>query len=425
MVLRKRSVISAGVAIGIFLAPLTNIRLGDLQPVDIFLGVVFVGMTAAVLLRGRLAIDRRRGTLLVPYVALLVTILVLALLSARLTFYPPSEAVADPLKTAPILSLAHLFQLVLCVFGSFTLWAVAGNDPIILRRTARLYVTVGILNSLYAIASYLLLYCAQVDVCGAYIDATGVRARGFFNEGGPFGLYVTSVVVVALFERYVLRSRRSLMLWMADLPILMTALLVSGSKAGMIAMLFLLGFAAITRLRVRYLLGAAAVSIAAFFATPATEQLQTYWALYQNFDLIASARRHDTNIVAGRMAATVVVPELVAAHPLLGTGFGNYPLMRASPEITVPSADVWDVPGAGLLTLAAELGLPTFLFLVVLLAIPPAMMWRSRMPLFVIMLAGYQLVAQTIEVQVTFFYPWIPTSLALGYYHLQCTRSRD
>ena len=48
-------------------------------------------------------------------------------------------------------------------------------------------------------------------------------------------------------------------------------------------------------------------------------------ARYQNLSML---RSDDGNIVMGRVAGAVLSPRMIAAHPLLGIGWGNYAWSR-------------------------------------------------------------------------------------------------
>ena len=61
-------------------------------------------------------------------------------------------------------------------------------------------------------------------------------------------------------------------------------------------------------------------------------QLVTYWLLYQDIDEIAAYHPGDRNYVMGRVTGALIVPRMIAAHPIGGIGLGNYSLMRNDPE---------------------------------------------------------------------------------------------
>jgi len=106
---------------------------------------------------------------------------------------------------------------------------------------------------------------------------------------------------------------------------------------------------------------------------------------------------------------------MIATHPLTGIGFGNYPLMRNDPNYLdglPPITEVQDLPGLGLVGVAAEIGVPATLWLMVLLFIPYR---RNRHNGLVVTSAAlFQPMAHIFGMQITFFLPWFVTACALG-----------
>jgi hypothetical protein len=278
------------------------------------------------------------------------------------------------------------------------------------------------LMTVYAIISFVAFAYLNVDLSGAYFASdmsTEVRARALFAEGGEFGLYTVSIILVAAFRHYVLRDTRSpWYLWAFTMPILGAGLITSKSKSGAVCLLAILGWSAIRHLRLRYAFAGAALGGLLVLTTPIISSLEAYWSIYQNFDRIAYAFRNDVNIAAGRASAISVIPEMVKLHPLLGIGIGNYGLLRADPKIGIPAADIWDLGGLGLFDYSAQFGLPLFLYFLWLVWRPwrLAKQVRPQLPDVVLMIAGFQLFAEGIEVQPTFVYPWLVSAIAMGFW---------
>ena len=77
-------------------------------------------------------------------------------------------------------------------------------------------------------------------------------------------------------------------------------------------------------------------------------------------------RGQDANFVMGRVAGLVLGPRMMAAHPLLGVGWGNYPLVRDDPQYrrgTAFALQSTDSPSLGPIDYIVELGFPLFLYL--------------------------------------------------------------
>jgi len=117
----------------------------------------------------------------------------------------------------------------------------------------------------------------------------------------------------------------------------------------------------------------------------------------------------------GRVAGAILVPRMIEAHPITGIGLGNFSLLRNAPEYLqgLPTKDTWELPGIGLVAYVAELGIPLFVYLMVLLCMP-AWMCRFRASKFAFVLAAYQPLAHVFGVQLNFYYPWLCAAFALA-----------
>lgn len=324
-----------------------------------------------------------------------------SLLALRLPFYAPPDISA--LKQPGWLSLSRIFELFLAIcFMLLVARALAGR-PALLRLALDVYVWVGVASALASVAGWILMKTAGIStfVVYGYED----RVRGFFNEGGPYGIYLVSVAVVLWGP-----ARRLESLPLKLLP-LAAALLLSGSKAGLLAAfcLGLLGVAAAGSRRSKIVILSASAVVLIAFLTLFQGKLYGYFWSYLNFDEALAYRPGDPSLVMGRIAASIVVPRMIAAHPVLGIGPGNYSLMRNDPEYLqgLPAVDDWDLSGMGLFGSAAEFGLPLTLFLLWLLLRPLSMARRRKAPVLVAVAAGFPALAFLLGVNLNFFYPWL------------------
>jgi len=406
-----------------FLPAFTNIRLTSLQPVDVALLLLLGFCSAKYLYAGfSFRISADLSGLFKSYVLLLLLLFSLSMLASRLTFYPLEDA--SFLKRPVIYSLSKLLQFASVVCGF--LWAtnVFLQQKKILLRALGVYWVTGVFSALYAILCYLALSVSHslfssnsflAGILGAYFFDGVLRARGFFNEGGPFGIYLVSVFVVGFLRRKM--TRRSL--GFANVAILSLAFVLAASKAGFFAAALLALYAVMSaasfRKKIAYLVFSIAIlwGIASWLNFGA--QLSGYIYGFQNIDEQVAARGVDMNLVAGRIAALYIVPKMIAAHPITGIGFGNYPLMRNDPHYlgVLPSIRyVEDVPGIGIPGIAAEMGIPATLWLMLLMFIP---YWAVRKRASILAIAAiYQPLAHTFAVQLTFFYPWFVSACAFA-----------
>jgi hypothetical protein len=396
---------------------LTNIKLGSLQLQDfLLLFLLWFSITSYAYSGFSLRVSPLVRPLLRSYGLFMLSLVIMALLAVRLTFFPLDQA--SFLKQPILFSLSKVLQFGAVICGFLWLTNAFVKHYNLLKLAVNTYWWTGIVSCLYAIACYAFLRLhgfETPEVFGAYNLDDYMRARGFFNEGGPFGVYIVSVFVVGVVRRSV-TGRRLGVTWSTVLCI---ALVLSGSKAGFVAAALLIlvwafsGTSIRTRISYAVLTGALLVGVGMWLNFEA--QLYGYLYSYLNIEDEIAARGGDYHVIAGRVSALHIVPKMITTHPLTGIGFGNYPLMRNDPDYLdgLPAVtEVEDLPGLGIPSVAAEIGLPATLWLIVLLLSP---YWRSRKKDSIVAVAAlFQPVAHIFSVQITFFYPWFVTACALG-----------
>ncbi len=419
---RNTGTLRAAILLGI-LTGFTNLKVDALQPID-FVLLFLLGFCVWKFIGSGLSfrISDALAGLFWSYGLLLLALFLLSVLALRLNFYPINEA--SFLKRPVIFSLSKLLQFAAIVGGFFWLTNVFMRHKGHLASALTAYWLTGICCSWYAIVSYVALSIVHFeapDIFGAYSNIEGVvRARGFFNEGGPFGLYLISVFVVGVLRRR-MSGRR---LGVVNAAILSIAFLLSASKAGVVVAVLLgvcylvVSAASVKKWVFYFLLATATISVVAVWLDLGN-QLLGYFISYQNIEEeIAVRGTDDYNLVVGRISALYIVPRMVVAHPLTGIGFGNYPLMRNDPDYLgfLPTVtEVEDLPGLGIPGIAAEMGIPVTLWLVALLFTP---YWMSRGRSATLSVAALvQPVAHIFAVQLTFFYPWFVSACVLAALH--------
>jgi hypothetical protein len=145
------------------------------------------------------------------------------------------------------------------------------------------------------------------------------------------------------------------------------------------------------------------------------------WAVFSNLqasaEVTVAMNEQDPNISYGRVAGSVVVPRMIAKHPITGIGMGNYPVMRNDPEylgIMRPNRS-YDLPGLGLLWVAAELGIPLLLALYVMMLYPAFRVVRAHGNPLLLTLALCQPYVHLMGAQITLFYPWLASAFVLSF----------
>lgn len=417
----KRSLrVTLAVTLIASLSAFTNVRLGSLQSEDIALLLLLALCCGKFLYSGfSFRLVSKLAPLLRWYLLLFFFLCLLSFYSVRLPFFSLQEA--SLLKRPVIYSLSKLLQLGATACGFLWLCNSFLKSNKLLEKAMKAYWVCGIFCAVFAITSYIFVAVTHYDnpdlfIIGAYYTAPEtIRARGLFNEGGPFGIYLVSVFVIGLLRRHLTGQK----LGVLQVTLLLLSFILASSKAGFMAALLLFVFATVgatsfTKKVVYLTLSLTLLSCLAVVLN-LNKQVYAYIHDYQNLEQVISARGLDYNVVLGRIAALYIVPRMIAAHPLTGIGFGNYPLMRNDPHYLgiLPSVrHVEDVPGIGIPGIAAEMGIPATILLFVLLLRP---VWWSRKHARIVGVAAlFQCVAHTFAVQLTFFYPWFVSACAVG-----------
>lgn len=431
---RAQSIPGLGVMVGLLaiLPTFTNLKIGSFQPED-FVLLLLLGFCVAKFLCSSFSfrIAAELSDLFQSYSLLLLLLFFLSLLSARLTFYPLIDA--SFLKRPVIFSLSKLLQFAATVCGFLWLTNVFMTEKKLFTQAMSAYWLTGLAVSFYSILCYLVVAIThsstQPAIVGAYNNGGEIlRARGFFNEGGPFGIYVVSIFLVGFLRRYVTGRRLGLI----NIAILCLAFILSASKAGFFAAALLFFFSIIAaasfRKKVSYLI----ISVILLWGVGASlnfgEQLYGYLYSFQNIEQQVADRGADLNLVAGRVSALYIVPKMISAHPVTGIGLGNYPLMRNDPHylgILPAIPEIEDVGGIGIPGIAAEIGIPATLWLLILLFVPYRLCRKKASILAVA--AAFQPMSHTFAVQLTFFYPWFVSAcvLAASTYGLPAVNTRS
>lgn len=395
-----------------FLSPLTDLKLGAIQPVEMLtvflLPIVLYNIFSTLEIKSSSEVI----SLLRKYMGFIVVVILLSIYSMRLKVYLPPDITM--LRTPPYLSMAKVFQLSVIIMTMFIMifWFV--KKPALINFFARWYIYVGLFSAVFALVSYVAMF-GGIELGGAYAIESP-RAKGFFVEGGPFGMYLVSVLLVVIFRREVLKEG-SLLEMTIYLGVLMTAFFASQSKAGFLLVMLLVVYFSIVKEKSKYFFSAILVMLPLLFVTGKIDGISGYIYNYNNFFDAAAERSDDNSLVMGRLMASVLVPRMVMDQPLTGIGLGNYSLQRNNPEYLegLPTTDYWDLPGLGLLGYTAELGLPLTFFLAWLLWIPVRKIRKMKLPPILAVLASYQFFAFFLGVQITFIYPWLIAALALGF----------
>ncbi len=352
------------------------------------------------------------------YLVFMAGALVLSLAALRNQFFYPADL--SLLKHPVWITISRIVELLIDAGIMIYLVQEFCGDRRTLAFTMKMYFWTGVASALYSFLTYPLNVLHIADL-GTY--NADHRMRGFYNEGGPYGLYLLSAILVGVALYKLQWGKRNGL--RAGLALLLVAALGSKSKAAVSA--------AIVMMLVNVLLVQGAKRRAAVFAVFAVgaivlsvsvdlpEQLRAYRRNAALYERISNANFNDANLVYGRIAGAFIVPRIVAAHPILGVGWGNYGLVRNNPEYRGASTWVSDDGEAalGLLGQTADLGIPLTLLLMLCLLFPYLYLRRIQAPLYIKNLALLQPIIHLFGGQLNLTYPWVVTAFALGLGYLE------
>ena len=394
------------------LASTILLKVGQIQYLEILYGVQMLVLIAAFTRNGwQVTLFRPVGVLALLYGVFLVAALALSLGVLQRDFYIPEGV--NAFKLPVTISVVRSVELLASLTALAYLVHVFARQERKAAFAMRVYFRAGVLSAIYGVLSLPFAWLKIAD-----LGVAQGRMRGFYNEGGPYGLYVLSVVFVGL-SLHQLRWERKKILF-AGFALLAIAFVGSQSKAA-VAALLVIGILNLMLLRsFAQRLAVVGVIVVALVAVSQvidiTRSLRVYREVSLAYERGSYQHKKDPNFVLGRVAGAFIVPRMIAEHPLTGVGWGNYGLVRNAPEYRGASAwvDLNDEPALGIAGLAAELGLPATALLLFCLIYPAILLRRRGAPSHLVNLALIQPVVHLCGAQLNLTYPWIVTAFALG-----------
>ena len=390
-----------------------TLKVGAIQYLEVIFAADLV-LLAAVLIWNRLQLRVLPPFLQIAksYGIFLLAAFVLSLFALQQDF--PLQT--SGLKAPVLVTLARMVELFLDAFYMLYLAAIFRDDEALCRFGIKTYFWTGIAGCLYCFATLPLnvLFEAQL---GSY--TVSHRFRGFNNEGGGFGVYLLSVIVLAGYMRHRGWLTRA-QFWLAE-AVLVVGFIGSQSKSGYVGlvMLWLISSASFLRGPSRWVLAAAVVAALAVLLsiTNISEQFDQYRVGAQQYRELSNLKQGDANFVMGRTAGVVIAPRMIRARPLLGVGWGNYPLVRDDYEYRQGTAFIMgdlDAPSLGIIDYIVELGIPLWLYLTWIELKPVFMLHRKRADPWLVALALILPISNWAGAHLNLMHPWIVVAFALG-----------
>ncbi|MDY7396190.1 hypothetical protein UMM65_13140 [Aureibaculum sp. 2210JD6-5] len=276
--------------------------------------------------------------------------------------------------------------------------------------TVRLIFKINFMVLLIIIFIYFLFRWGIID--DTYVSYWDFRLRGWFAEGGPFGLMLAFTFVLT----YLFKSKYNNFY---RFIILITIVFLARSKAGILLILiwYILKYykylyAKVRRLNIIILIIGGILTSIIFI-----KLANLYINDIKNIKREVVERPTDINLVMGRISGLFIFPEMVKDYPILGIGLGNYPIMRNNPEYLdfIPSSPPGkaDAHGfGGLVQLLVDGGLFILLPFLLIMYFFTKKLKRQGYGLEVYHYVF--LLLFMLGVQIYFLYPWVLFGIILS-----------
>jgi hypothetical protein len=340
---------------------------------------------------------------------IMLAILLTDVSSARLPRYPPLWG--PYFLHFPLLVVVMRYvELFIVVFYGLYAAELMRRDHKLRDFGLKVYV-----NSALLTAWLSLIVVAKFKLAGM----SAARGQGLFPEGGPWGLYLLTVAVVAtiLWKRGMF-SRPKTVFVMVTLGLAFYSCRSKASAACALAIFLTQVFFGYSwRQRLVSLVAIGGVLCAAWYVFNVPGLWRILLTVRADAEIAVYLDPENHSTAYGRVAGSVIVPRMIDAHPLTGIGMGNYPIMRNDPNylgIMAPVKD-YDLPGLGLLAVAAELGIPSLLALYVMMMYPAWRVRHAHGKTLLLTLALCQPYVHLMGAQITLFYPWLVSGFVLSF----------
>lgn len=249
------------------------------------------------------------------------------------------------LKSKYVISFVRYAELILCLIVALIPFNLIKNRNVNFTFIAKKFLTFNLVFTIFVLGLYifdLIFKTSIVSYGGAH------RLRGFYVEGGPYGLYISTLIFLelSLFKRKV------------AIIVFLIALFLTQSKAGFVAFFLLLFFAIFQNNKTlsgflnpkNIFRFAFTIILVAIIGLGATYKIaNNYFQDIQNIDEEIKGRENDSSLVMGRIAASDIGPRILQDNPFFGVGLGAYSLVRNNINYRggFPVVNGWDLTGLG------------------------------------------------------------------------------
>jgi hypothetical protein len=359
---------------------------------------------------------RLRGLWIRPgifYGVVMLAILLTSLSSIRMQRYP----VEGPyfLHYPMMVVVLRYLELFLVVFYSLYMAEKLRRSAVLRDYALKTYLNSALITSCLTLGGWVLWKGTHK----AFFVTSDGRGTGEFPEGGPWGLFLLTVAIVAwiLWKRRLISRQK----WYFSLYVLGTSFYLCKSKACALCALTIfitqIFFGHNLKQKIASIVLLAGTFGAIWYTFDVPGLVRMFSTLQQEAEILVALNPLDANVAYGRVAGSVIVPRMIARHPITGIGMGNYPVMRNDPAylgIMYPD-HFYDLPGLGLLWVAAELGIPLLIALYGMMLYPAFRVSRAHGNPLLLTLALCQPYVHLMGCEITWYYPWLASAFVLSF----------
>lgn len=268
---------------------------------------------------------RKTNKWIVSFYLLFFVWLVLSLLLNPFRELPVLQDVSS-LKKPYLITIGRFLELVACINLVALVRHYFKNKTTFYLRS---FVKKVVYISFFLVLSNALLFVLLIKgVIGEtevvhFTTSNYYRLRGWFVEGGPYGLMLSFIFVLS----FLYSSKYNLFIRSFFLVVIVV---FARSKAGVL-LLVLWGviyyYKTIYR-KIRSLGVIVLITGGIIAAFALTKLAEVYIEHIKNMEEYVLQRPTDTNLIMGRIAGSHIVPRMVMDNPVFGIGLGNYPIVR-------------------------------------------------------------------------------------------------
>jgi hypothetical protein len=310
---------------------LTDVSIGPLKAWEVFAITIF-----AVSIR---TVNKK----FLPYILFFSLLLVTSIIASFMT-----DAKFDDyggLKSKYIISAVRFIELMLCILTAMTVFTAAQKYKLDTMDLITKFLRYNFLITIVV----LIIFCADLVLKTKIVTYGVARLTGFYVEGGPYGLFMSTLIFLQLISG---KNKKS------HLFIFTLALILAQSKAAIVGLLILVIINLMIKNKtlssflnprniVRFSISMLLFISAALFTT--------YNIAYNYIEDIKESshtineKAYDKSFVMGRVAAYNIGPRIFLDNPLFGVGLGTYSLVRNDPKYSgnFPRVEDWDLTGLG------------------------------------------------------------------------------